>query len=377
MGYCFMDIQKIKDFRSMDMKFQHNYRTKDVPNAIPELRQNNDELIRLSDQPGNPENYKEAFLNRIRSLEYYKSHNYRSDAVLALEVLTTFTKDNGVDLEQWKKDNVQWLRETFNQAPEKYGDNVLSVMYHGDEYGNVHCHAFVVPINAEGRLNSHSYYGGRASLSRLQDSYAKAMEAHGLERGVKGSSAKHQDIPKFYAKLNQRMDIPRPETGESASDFRHRIEQMIQTERAAMFRELDQKERAYRQKADKTIERERNALIGAAKAEKKHMEAELSTIRKELEQVSREKEILIHDCRKLKKQLSVDQKQHEQLQEQVHSLSQSISSLEVIKKKALSYDQQKALLEYTALERPDLAKNYEQVMSDIQEAFLEKYDMNR
>lgn len=374
MGYCFMDIKKIKDMRTMEMQYQHNFRTKDVPNAIPELRDQNEELVKLSDQPGAPENYKEAFRQRIKQLDYYKNHKYRSDAVLALEVLTTFTKDVSIDIEQWKKDNVQWLRSTFNQAPQKYGDNVLSVMYHGDEHGNVHCHAFIIPINAEGRLNCHSYYGGRASLSKLQDSYSKAMENHGLERGVKGSSARHQDIKKFYTQLNQRIDIPRPREKESAADYRRRVLKQLQEERAASFREVDQKARALQQQADKTLNQERSAVMGAAKAEKKHLEADLKGLRNDITNAKKERETLTRENQKLRKRLSKDKDQYNQMQMQAQKILKSAEFVADIKNKAEAYDRQQAALAYARQEQPELASRYDKAMEDIQKIFLHHAD---
>ncbi len=35
----------------------------------------------------------------------------------------------------------------------------------------------------------------------MQDSYARAMEPFGLERGVKSSVAEHQTVKEFYAKI--------------------------------------------------------------------------------------------------------------------------------------------------------------------------------
>ena len=37
MGYCFMDIKKIKSLNVMAAKYKHNYREITVPNAVPEL----------------------------------------------------------------------------------------------------------------------------------------------------------------------------------------------------------------------------------------------------------------------------------------------------------------------------------------------------
>ena len=199
MGYCFMDIKKIKSLNVMAAKYKHNYREITVPNAVPELSGMNRELVPLIGKDGNPVDYNEAFKQKMESLEYYKDHKLRSNAVLAYEIVTTFSHEDAgkVDVEKWQEDNVKWLKDTFNLTPEN-GNCVLSVMYHGDEYGNVHCHSLVVPVNEEGRICASRFTDGAAALRRLQDSYAKAMQEHGLKRGIERSSAKHQDIKKFY-----------------------------------------------------------------------------------------------------------------------------------------------------------------------------------
>ena len=61
MGYCFMDIKKIKSLNVMAAKYKHNYREITVPNAVPELSGMNRELVPLIGKDGNPVDYNEAF----------------------------------------------------------------------------------------------------------------------------------------------------------------------------------------------------------------------------------------------------------------------------------------------------------------------------
>ena len=126
------------------------------------------------------------------------------------------------------KDNVKWLRETFNANPEKYGDNVISAQFHGDEVGNVHIHAFIIPIDDKGKLNASYYINGRKQLSMLQSSYGKVMqENHNLKRGLKGSQASHNDIKHFYASLNQKVEMEPPQykDNESLEDYYKRVKE--------------------------------------------------------------------------------------------------------------------------------------------------------
>ena len=63
-----------------------------------------------------------------------------------------------------------------------------------------HIHAVVFPENAKGRLCAKDWLGGADKLSAMQDSYARSMEGLKLERGVKGSKARHMDIRQWYGK---------------------------------------------------------------------------------------------------------------------------------------------------------------------------------
>lgn len=242
MGYCFMHIEKIKTFSKMQSAYQHNYRMKFVQNAIPELEDQNEELVKLD---GN--SYEDAFNRRTSELGYGIDKSYRKGGVYAYEVLTSFSKEDRekIDIEKWKKDNIEWLRSAFNANPEKYGDNVLSVVYHGDEVGNVHCHAFIVPIDNKGRLNASYYTGDRMKYIEKQNSYAEAMKKHGLTRGIEGSVAKHEDIKRFYSTLNKAINIQLPEYEEhdTPETYREKIEELTKDMQASFFRQLKEKER--------------------------------------------------------------------------------------------------------------------------------------
>jgi 5S rRNA maturation endonuclease (ribonuclease M5) len=65
----------------------------------------------------------------------------------------------------------------------------------------------MVPLDEKGKLNCRAILGGsRYRLSELQDDFAAAMAPLGLERGIKGSRAKHTEIRKYYAAINQAPD---------------------------------------------------------------------------------------------------------------------------------------------------------------------------
>lgn len=266
MAYCFMTMQKVKSLGALGAKFNHNFRIADVKNAAPELSHLNDELIKLPEKNGKKMNYVDMFNERISTLPYYNNHSVRKNAVLAIEVVTTFSGNEDIDIERWKEKNVEWLKDTFNVAGDDR-DNVISVVYHGDEAGNVHCHAMVIPIDEQGKLNGSRFMGDSKILTNLQTSYAKDMEEVGLKRGLKGSTAKHKDIRKFYAELNQAIrNIPEPVQNETARDYMERVKEEIGVANAAALRRLTvgkqekihEINEAFNEKRDELI-RERNS----------------------------------------------------------------------------------------------------------------------
>ena len=136
MGYCFMHIGKIKTYGALQSHYIHNYREIEVANAIAEKATENEELILLPVRNGEKMTYGDVVKERLDNLDYYKDHKLRPNQTLALEVVTTFSREDDIDLEKWKEENVKWLQKTFNKAGDGK-DNVISVMYHGDEQGKV------------------------------------------------------------------------------------------------------------------------------------------------------------------------------------------------------------------------------------------------
>ncbi len=111
-------------------------------------------------------------------------------------------------LDKWTDANLKWLRDTFGE------ENVVSCVLHMDEK-TPHLHATVVPVvtgerkrkSREGEKKYRTQAGprlsaddvmGRARLSTYQNTYAEAMREFGLQRGVVGSTAKHQSNGEYY-----------------------------------------------------------------------------------------------------------------------------------------------------------------------------------
>ena len=131
----------------------------------------------------------------------------RKNAVLCVEMLLTASPEyfrpedpsragyyEPEKLESWQQAVKGWLDS-------EYGDRIVRAELHLDE-STPHIHAYFVPLDERGKLNCRGIFGGRQKLSQFQDSYAQAMSPLGLERGIKGSKAKHTKVKQYYAAVN-------------------------------------------------------------------------------------------------------------------------------------------------------------------------------
>lgn len=131
----------------------------------------------------------------------------RKNAVLCVEMLLTASPEyfrpqepsragyyEAQKLKAWQQAVTKWLDE-------EYGDRLVRAELHLDE-STPHIHAYLVPLDERGKLNCRGIFGGRQKLSQFQDSYAAAMSPLGLERGIKGSRAKHTKLKQYYAAVN-------------------------------------------------------------------------------------------------------------------------------------------------------------------------------
>ncbi|MDD6072216.1 MAG: plasmid recombination protein [Clostridiales bacterium] len=132
MGNCYMRIDKIKNFETLTSKYEYDYRISNNKNADKELESHNKEINKLS----NGKTYTDICKERIAEIEKSTGRKIRKDAVLALEIDTTFSRSALIDVDEWKKANEKWLKETFNKSPDGKS-NVISIVYHANESGNM------------------------------------------------------------------------------------------------------------------------------------------------------------------------------------------------------------------------------------------------
>ncbi|MEC4813359.1 MAG: MobV family relaxase [Scytonema sp. PMC 1069.18] len=262
--YAICRIQKIKSWRQLNISARHNARERFTPNANPAIE--NVRLIGLE-----REDLEALFKERIGN------QKIRSNAVLGVEMLLSaspeyFRPDNptngGTYIPQRVDDFAiactEWLLES-------YGDRSVRADLHLDEI-TPHIHAYIVPLDHKGNLNCRSLFSGRQKLSQLQDSFARAVEHLGIERGVKGSRAKHIDIKQYYAAVNcnsLHLDLkeilPKPNDNQTAAEYWQQLQESLQPTFKSVNYQLGERQRLLKQKAElsKTVyssEQERHKL---------------------------------------------------------------------------------------------------------------------
>lgn len=132
MGYCIMRImKKYSDYSSLSKAYERICGGTEALSEATAAESKKEVLVKAMDMAGNPATYGEIIRERLKNLEYYRTHKLRIDAVIALELLVSFSREDlgKVDLEKWKQENVRWLKETFDRNNPENGDNVISVVY--------------------------------------------------------------------------------------------------------------------------------------------------------------------------------------------------------------------------------------------------------
>lgn len=188
MAYAILRIGKLKTFGNISAAGKHNLRLRECRNADPTRKRLNVNLI---------DGGQELVATVKARLAEVGIKKWRKDAVLASEVLLTASPEffeDGRALEPWIAENRRWLVETF-------GANIVSAVVHMDET-TPHIHCILVPVK-DGRLSHKNVFGGaRDALAEWQTQYASRMAQFGLERGVAGSTARHEKIKQFYTAVN-------------------------------------------------------------------------------------------------------------------------------------------------------------------------------
>ena len=180
----------------------HTGRVRQTPNANPEITN-----IRFIGEPDSP------LLPSLETIvrDRIGDQTIRKNGVLCVEMLLTaspeyFRPDDPSRAGYYEPEKLADFRTAVHSwLDNEYGDRIVRAELHLDE-STPHIHAYFVPLDERGKLNCRGIFGGRQKLSQFQDSYANALSPLGLERGIKGSKAKHTKIQHYYAAINSSPD---------------------------------------------------------------------------------------------------------------------------------------------------------------------------
>ena len=290
MGYISIQINKAKG--SADTGASDHIERKTMPkNADPARTHLNRELVEF---PDGVADRTEAISHRIRTAGIKRK--ITPDQVRAIRIVLSGTHEDMMKiqdegrLDEWCDDNLQWLHRTFGK------ENTVSAVLHMDEH-TPHIHATVVPIVTGERRKAKKKqaedkrtYRKKANAVRLcaddlmsrerliayHDSYAKAMAKYGLQRGVRGSEARHTTTAQYYRDLKR-------QTGKLEANV-----QQLQTEQRQAERQLDEvrkeikseKLEAAKTEAKTALVAKVGSLLGSGKL--KELEADNRTLQGEV-----------------------------------------------------------------------------------------------
>ncbi len=197
--YAIMRTEKHHTMGEIAALGKHNERTRDTPNADPERLGENVRLVGSGDWVADAQ---------ARLAEATNPH-FRPDAIRGVEVFMGVSPEfkntaTEADWRAWVERSMGWLTDTFRDPR-----NIVAAVWHRDEL-TPHIQALVVPLREDNARLSYEHYlgGSKYRLSELQTSYAEAVRDLGLERGVQGSQATHQDVQRWYAKVTEPTPVP-------------------------------------------------------------------------------------------------------------------------------------------------------------------------
>ena len=226
MGYFSLDIKKAKG--TSDTTQSDHIERKIIPkNADPTRTHLNRVLVEYPDGVHGRDG---AIAHRLNTAGIRRKITH--DQVRVVRVVLSGTHEDMMniqekgELDEWCSDSIQWLQATFGK------DNVVAAHLHMDEK-TPHIHAAVVPIvtgerrkakkeQADGkrkyrkktnsvRLCADDLFN-RQTLVAYHDNYARVMAKYGLQRGVRGSEARHTTTMQYYRDLKKKNEVLETET---------------------------------------------------------------------------------------------------------------------------------------------------------------------
>lgn len=290
MGYISIQINKAKG--SADTGASDHIERKTTPkNADPTRTHLNRELVQFPDGVADRTG---AISHRIRTAGIRRK--ITPDQVRAIRIVLSGTHEDMVRvqdesrLDEWCDDNLQWLHRTFGR------ENTVSAVLHMDEH-TPHIHATVVPIVTGERRKAKKKqtegkrtYRKKANVVRLcaddlltrerlvayHDSYAAAMTKYGLQRGVRGSEARHTTTAQYYRDLKRQTGELEANVQQLQTEQRQAEQQLYEVRKEIKSEKLE----AAKTEAKAALVAKVGSLLGSRKL--KGLEADNSTLQNEV-----------------------------------------------------------------------------------------------
>jgi|GEM_PF-957544 len=188
-SFAILRCAKIKTMGNMGASLQHTFRERDTPNADTRRTPENTVLVGGDTSRAVLEAWKDRAPEKIRSNAVHGLEYFVGGSPEALKAMSREEQD------AYFTDALDWLKARHGAA------NVLSAVIHRDET-TPHMTVMTIPLDARGKLNARAIVGSREKLSAMQTDFAERVgKAHGLERGLQGSPARHERVQRAYAHL--------------------------------------------------------------------------------------------------------------------------------------------------------------------------------
>lgn len=216
-------------------------------------------------------NFNTAITSRIAD-GYKSNRKIRTDAVKFCKVILSGSHKKMKELQENHEEFKKWLQKNYDFASEQWGaENIVRFSLHLDEK-TPHIHCVFIPITNDGRLSAKEVIGNRKDFVNLQDKYAEQMKEFGLERGLRGSKAKHETVKEFYG---------REERETKAEDTKVDIEKIIlKPSRVNLINP-----EGFYAKSKKNAEKELKKLLNKKQIQIQRLQNEKKTLQTELGRV--------------------------------------------------------------------------------------------
>jgi hypothetical protein len=143
-----------------------------------------------------------AISDRIKD-GYRGKKAIRKDAVKYLKHILSGSHEDMVKISNDKESLKAWVNVNYRFMVKEFGaENIVRFNLHLDEK-TPHLHCVTVPLTEDGKLSAKLVTGDKKALQERQTRYGIQINTFGLERGVKGSKAKHTTLKDYYKIINQ------------------------------------------------------------------------------------------------------------------------------------------------------------------------------